>query len=164
MLKRIVKVLLFLSLFILCIPTYNKCKIDKRVDDIISSKNSNIKSIYEGYIYIPKFDYKNLIKKGDKALDENYISMHELSSGIIDKGNIILSGHNNKYVFHKLYKLNIGDEIIISDFNIERLYAVEKIIYTSIDDSSIFDKDNKLTLITCTNNSQKRLVVICTEK
>lgn len=162
MLKKLVKVLLVISLLVFFIPVAKDMTIKNRIKSVI--KNNNVNSEYSGFIYIPKFDYKNLIKKGDKALDENYISMHELSSGIIDRGNIILSGHNNKYVFHKLYKLNIGDEIIISDFNIERLYAVEKIIYTSIDDSSIFDKDNKLTLITCTNNSQKRLVVICTEK
>lgn len=164
MLKRIIKVLLVISLFILFIPSYNKYKLDKKIDEIIISKTGNVTSLYEGYIYIPKFNYKNLIKKGDQAIDENYVSMHELSSGITDKGNIILSGHNNRYVFHKLYKLSVGDEIIISDFNIERLYTVDKIKYVRVDDSSVFDKENKLTLITCTNDTQKRLVVICTEK
>ena len=161
MLKKVIKILLFLSLFILFIPTYNKYKLDKRVDEILLSKN---KSIYEGYIYIPKFNYKNLIKKGDEAIDENYVSMHKYSSSINGAGNIILSGHNNKYVFHKLYKLKEGDEIIISDFNIERLFIVENIKYVNIKDTSVFENKDKLTLITCTNDTQKRLVVICKEK
>lgn len=164
MLKRIVKILMFISLFILFIPTYNKYKLDKKVDDVILSKSSNITSIYEGYIYIPKFNYKNLIKKGDKALDENYVSMYKLSGELTSNENIILSGHNNKYVFHKLYSLEIGDSIIISDFNIERLFIVKEIKKVNVDDGSIFNNKDVLTLITCTNDTQKRLVVICTEK
>lgn len=164
MLKRIIKIVIVLSLFVLFIPSYNKYRLNKRVDEIIISKNSNIKSIYEGYIYIPKFNYKNLIKKGDEALDENYVSMHKYSSSINGSGNIILSGHNNKYVFHKLYKLDIGDEIIISDFNISREYTVEKIKYVNIKDTSVFENKDRLTLITCTDDTQKRLVVICIEK
>lgn len=161
MLKRIIKVLLVLSLFILFIPSYNKYTFEMKVDEIILTKE---KSIYEGYIYIPKFNYKNLIKKGDDALDENYVSMHKLSSDIGENKNIILSGHNNRYVFHKLYLLKVGDEIIISDFKNEYKYIVKEKKIVSIDDSSIFNDDNILTLITCTNDTQKRLVVICTEK
>lgn len=161
MLKRIVKILLIISLFILFIPSYNKYKLDKKVDEVILSKE---KSIYEGYIYIPKFNYKNIIKKGDKAIGENYVSMHKLSSNIGSNKNIILSGHNNKYVFHKLYKLNKGDEIVISDFKLDYRYIVNEKRIVNIDDSSIFNDDNRLTLITCTNDTQKRLVVICTEK
>ncbi len=162
MLKRIIKILLFVSVFILFIPSYNKYKLDKKIDDVIISKSNNITSLYEGYIYIPKFNYKNLIKKGDKALDENLVSMHRLSDPI-GGSNIILSGHNNKYVFHKLYNLDIGDEIIISDFNIDKRYIVNEIKKVSIDDSYIFNIDG-LKLITCTNNNQVRLVVICIEK
>ena len=159
MLKRIVKILLFISLFILFIPSYNKYRLEKRVDEILLSKET---SIYDGYIYIPKFNYKNMIKKGDKALDENLVSMHELSDSI-GGTNIILSGHNNKYVFHKLYYLTLGDEIIISDFNIDKRYIVNEIKKVNINDSSIFNMEG-LKLITCTNNNQIRLVVICTEK
>lgn len=159
MLKRIIKILLVLSLFILFIPTYNKYKIEKRVDDILFSKGN---SIYEGYIYIPKFYYKNVIKKGDKAINENLVSMHNLSDPI-GSDNIILSGHNNKYVFHKLYKLDIGDEIIIGDFKKDYRYTVDNIKVVNIDDSSVFNKEG-LKLITCTNDNQKRLVVFCTKK
>lgn len=159
MLKRIIKILLVLSLFILFIPTYNKYKIEKRVDDILLSKGS---SIYEGYIYIPKFNYKNVIKKGDKAINENLVSMHSLSDEI-GGNNIILSGHNNKYVFHKLYNLNIGDEIIIGDFKKDYRYTVDNIKIVNLDDSSTFNKEG-LKLITCTNDNQKRLVVFCSKK
>jgi LPXTG-site transpeptidase (sortase) family protein len=159
MLKRIIKILLVLSLFILFIPTYNKYKIEKRVDEILLSKEN---SIYEGYIYIPKFNYKNVIKKGDKAINENLVSMHNLSDPI-GSDNIILSGHNNKYVFHKLYKLDIGDEIIIGDFKKDYRYTVDNIKVVNIDDSYVFNKEG-LKLITCTNDNQKRLVVFCTKK
>lgn len=164
MLKRIIKVLLVLSLFVLFIPTYNKYKLDMRVDEVLLSKDDNITSIYEGYIYIPKYNYKNLIKKGDKAIDENYVSMHKLSSHIGEGKNIILSGHNNRYVFHKLYSIKVGDEIIISDFRHDFRYIVNEKRIVDVSDSSIFNDENRLTLITCTDDTQKRLVVICTEK
>ena len=77
-------------------------------------------------------------------------------------GNIILAGHNNKYVFSNLYKLNKDDEIIVSDFNYEYLFKVYDISKVNIKNKSILDNvyDKKiLTLITCTNNNQIRYVV-----
>ena len=77
-------------------------------------------------------------------------------------GNIILAGHNNKYVFSNLYKLNIGDEIIVGDFNYEYLFKVYDISKVNIKNKSILDNvyDKKiLTLITCTSNNQIRYVV-----
>ena len=41
---------------------------------------------------------------------------------------------------------------------------MEKIKYVNIKDTSVFENKDRLTLITCTNDTQKRLVVICIEK
>ena len=54
-------------------------------------------------------------------------------------GNIVLAGHNNKYVFSKLYKLELEDEIIISDFKNEYLYNVESLEYVNIKDRKVLD-------------------------
>ena len=71
---------------------------------------------------------------------------------------IILAGHNNKYVFNKIYNLDIEDQIIISDFNVDYSYKVKEAKIIKVDDFSYFNEDG-LYLITCTNNNQQRYVI-----
>ena len=83
---------------------------------------------------------------------------------IINKeyGNIILAGHNNKYVFSNLYKLDIGDEIILNDFTNKYIFKVYETKYINIKDKTVLDNvynEKIITLITCTNNNQTRYVV-----
>lgn len=136
-----------------------KKKIDEIIEDKIEINN------YDGYLYIPKFEYKGLIETGDskKVLDSNNIYHLENGSKIKDElGNTVLAGHNNRYVFSILYKLNIGDELIVYDKEIKYKFSVYKIETVNITDIYVLDNlsDKKiLTLITCTKNNQKRLVV-----
>ena len=126
-------------------------------------EKNNINRKYDGYI-----SFKNkkwLIKHGDynEILNQNLVLMISNKETLESEyGNIILAGHNNKYVFSNLYKLNIGDEIIVGDFNYEYLFKVYDISKVNIKNKSILDNvyDNKiLTLITCTSNNQIRYVV-----
>ena len=155
--KIISKIIFSFTLFLLFIPVIKEYKIKERVDDVVDYKK-NI-SLYEGYLYIPRFNYKNLIKIGSNVLDDNLIELTKYSDNIGDS-NIILAGHNNQYVFNKLYDLDIGNEIVISDFNIDYKYVVTEMKYIKVNDYSVFNNDNSLTLITCTNDNQKRYVVI----
>ena len=84
------------------------------------------------FIFIPKLNYKNLISEKD-VLNENKIYMLS-DKKIIDKqyGNIVLAGHNNKYVFSNIYKLNIDDEVIISNFKKEYKYRVYETKYINV--------------------------------
>ena len=134
---------------------------DDNVDLLIEKNNINRK--YDGYI-----SFKNkkwLIKYGDynEILNQNLVLMISNKKTLESEyGNIILAGHNNKYVFSNLYKLNKDDEIIVSDFNYEYLFKVYDISKVNIKNKSILDNvyDKKiLTLITCTNNNQIRYVV-----
>ena len=155
LLKRIVKIFLIISLFILFIPITKEISVKKKVKEVI--ENSPSSSIYSGFIYIPKFDYKNLIKEGEDSLDEKLVELTNFSEKIGDN-KIILAGHNNKYVFNKIYNLDIDDQIVISDFIVDYNYKVigRKII--KVDDFSYFDEDG-LYLITCTNNNQQRFII-----
>ena len=165
MLKKVISIIM-ISISIIILFYNNKQINDKNssIDEILEDK-INIK--YDGYILIPSLNYKQLIKKGEynEVLDNNLVLMISDKKVINNKyGNIILAGHNNKYVFNILYKLKDNDEIIISDFNNEYSYTVYKIMTVNIKDTYILDNvydDKILTLITCTNNNQKRLVVIC---
>jgi len=155
LLKRIVKVFLFISLFILFIPVTKEINIKKKVDEVVN--NTAPSSIYSGFIYIPRFDYKNLIKEGSDALDENLVELTNFSEKIGDN-KIILAGHNNKYVFNKIYNLDIDDQIVISDFMVDYIYKVKEKNIIKVDDFSYFNEDG-LYLITCTNNNQQRFII-----
>ena len=129
MLRKLISIIfIFIAITILFYNYNEDINREIKIDNVISTNNINRK--YDGYLIIEKLKYKGLIRVGeyDEILDSNLILM------ISDKnlfnssvGNIILAGHNNKYVFSKLYKLNIGDEIIISDFNNEYAYTVENL-------------------------------------
>ena len=155
LLKRIVKIFMFLSLFIFMIPVTKEINIKTKVNNVI--KNNNINNIYSGFIYIPKFDYKNLIKEGDDSLEDNLVEITNFSDKI-GSNKVILAGHNNKYVFNKIYNLSINDQIIISDFAIDYNYKVIEKKIIKVDDFSYFN-ENGLYLITCTNNNQERFVI-----
>ena len=155
--RNVIKIIIFISLFLFLIPVIDEIKINEKVDELVDSKKRE--SIFEGLLYIPKFNYKNVIKKGVSALDDNNIEMLDFSDSI--GGNrIVLAGHNNRYVFNKLYYLDINDEIVLSDSGKDYKYLVRKTKYIDTDDFSDFNIDNSLILITCTYDNQKRFIVI----
>ena len=156
MLKRIIKIYILLSCFIFMIPVAKDIKLKQKIDNILINKE---KSIYEGTIYIPKFSYKNIIKKDESALNDNLVFMTNFSDEIGDS-KIVLAGHNNKYVFNKIYYLEVGDEIILSDNSKDYRYVVNKKRYIKVDDYDSLNNKDSLTLITCTNNNQERYIVI----
>lgn len=84
-------------------------------------------------------------------------------------GNFCIAGHNYKddRFFSDLYKLEIGDKVQLTDKqNNKLMYKVYDKFEIYEDDLSVTSQDTdgkiELTLITCTNNSRKRLVVKCT--
>ena len=162
MLKKIVSLILITISSFFIINNFKEVKdYDDNVDLLIEKNNINRK--YDGYI-----SFKNkkwLIKYGDynEILNQNLVLMISNNETLESEyGNIILAGHNNKYVFSNFYKLNKDDEIIVSDFNYEYLFKVYDISKVNIKNKSILDNvyDKKiLTLITCTSNNQIRYVV-----
>ncbi len=162
MLKKIVSLIIITISSFFIINNFKEVKdYDDNVDLLIEKNNINRK--YDGYI-----SFKNkkwLIKNGDynEILNQNLVLMISNKETLESEyGNIILAGHNNKYVFSNLYKLNKDDEIIVSDFNYEYLFKVYDISKVNIKNKSILDNvyDKKiLTLITCTSNNQIRYVV-----
>lgn len=137
------------------IPVAKEVSIKTKLEKVI--KNNNVDNIYSGIIYIPKFDYKSLIKEGDDTLDENLVMITSFSDDINGE-KIILAGHNNRYVFNKLYNLDIDDQIIISDFSIDYNYKVKETKIIKVDDFSYFNEEG-LYLITCTSNNQERFII-----
>ena len=86
-------------------------------------------------------------------------------------GNLCIAGHNydNNTFFSNLYKLNIGDEINIYDLSNYSIkyYIYDKYEINKNDTSCISQKTNgnkEITLITCNNFNNNRLVVKAREK
>ncbi len=161
MLKRLSKLIFFF--FLLFSPfSYNFYK-EIKLDNVIENKIN--KKEYDGYIYFKRLDKKLIIQNGDinGVLSNNNVAIINNGSLIDDKvGNTILAGHNTKEVFNILYKLKYNDEITINNYYKNYIFIVYEIKVVDIKDTYILDnvKDNKIiTLITCTNNNQKRLII-----
>lgn len=82
------------------------------------------------------------------------------------EGNFCVAGHNyiNNNMFKNLKKVKIGDRIFISDNEVGKVeYEVFEINTVVPEDVSCLDAKFKnvkeVTLITCTNDSQKRVIV-----
>jgi len=91
-----------------------------------------------------------------------------------DNGNAVIFGHstlpqlyqegNYRTIFTYLYKLNVGDEIIVTSGNITYKYRIENISVVDPDNTSVLEQsfdDSYITLITCTppGTIWKRLII-----
>lgn len=82
-------------------------------------------------------------------------------------GNLCVAGHNaprNRNMFYHLKDLKIGDKLTISDNTVGIVeYEIYDIFKVSPDDVSSVEQETggnkEVTLITCTNDSKKRLIV-----
>lgn len=163
-LKNLYKIIIIFLIFNLSVQKDSDYIVhEEKVEDVITNKIKMRE--YDGYLYIPKFEYKGLIKTGEskRILDSNNILFIDNGSKINDEFfNIVLAGHNNRYVFSILYKININDEVIIHENSHEYIFKIYEKQTIKITDTYILDNvyDKKIvTLITCTRNNQKRLVL-----
>lgn len=126
---------------------------------------------YKGYTVCAKLEIPNI--KLETYILKNY-SIEALNISVTkfwgvnpnETGNCCIAGHNfkNKNMFRNLKKLEIGDTFTISDNNIG------KVEYEIFDIYTVFPKDTsclnpetenqkEVTLITCTSDSKKRIIV-----
>ena len=121
---------------------------------------------YLGYIEFSNYGVKRLITTGtDKAtLDKGLVGTLSVSAGIDDEvGNLIIAGHSVSNTFQKLHYMKIGEEIKIVSHKDTYIYKIIEKHTINDNDMSYFKKiDDKkiLTLITCKNNGNQRLIVI----
>lgn len=159
--KRISFVLIIIScIIILFIRGYEQYDIvvqNRIIDDTFSIRS------FDGYIYIPKFNIKRIIKNGTSSdiLDSNYVGMHELSGELYDSDLIILAGHNIDNVFSKLHDILIDDVVFIRGENIDRKFIVyDKRVVSEYDFSFFNNRSNELILITCDKKGFRLLVFL----
>lgn len=120
----------------------------------------------DGIIEIPVIDLKYPIvnQTSDEAMK---VAITKFWGGNINEiGNYTMAGHNykNGTMFGKTKYLNIGDIIKMTDLNLNTLeYEVFKIYTIDPNDvtcvESVESNSREVTLITCTNGHQNRLII-----
>lgn len=120
---------------------------------------------YLGYIEL-KSGIQRLITSGTdkKTLDKGLVGTLSTSAGIDDEfGNLIIAGHSVYNTFQSLHYSSIGDKIKIVSHRATYIYEIVEKHTINDDDMAYFkgvDNEKILTLITCKNNGNKRLIVV----
>ena len=131
---------------------------------------------YQGYkvagkLEIPKIELETYILEeySEQALNISVTKFWGADANQI--GNFCVAGHNfqNKNMFKKKKKLEIGDNLYVIDSKIGRveyeIYNIETVLPENVDClNQETDGRREVTLITCTNDSSKRIIVKAQEK
>lgn len=157
--KKIIKVILIIILIVVLINSVKKST--EKIYNINKIKDT-INDLKIGKIEIPSISVNNKIisRTDSEILDQNYVGHIKESSLNFDE-TIILAGHNNKAVFKNLKYLKKNDEIFLTIKNESKKYCVlNNIEIDKLDYTYFKNIKNTLILITCTNNKNKRLIII----
>lgn len=124
-----------------------------------------------GKIEIPKINisYPVLARASASAMELSVCLAY--GPGLNEVGNNVIMGHNyrNRLFFSKLHQLANGDSVFITDTSGNRVeYKVYNIYTTGPDDFDYANRDTagkrEISLQTCTDDVQKRLIIWAREK
>lgn len=115
---------------------------------------------YIGVIYVPNLDNLTL-PVIDKCTTSNLKVSVCRYNGTAENNNLIIAGHNYKYSFGKLSKLNVGSIVYFKNMEgITYKYKCKEILKLS--PKSVYEMQTgnwDLTLFTCTFDNLKRLTL-----
>lgn len=131
---------------------------------------------YKGYdiiakLEIPRIELQTYILStySEKSLNTSVTKFWGADPNQI--GNFCVAGHNapNKNMFRNLRNLEIGDNLWVSDNEVGKVeYEIYDIYTVYPEDVKCLSQETEgrreITLITCTNDSQKRVIVKAREK
>ena len=134
-------------------------------------EKEEIESEFKGYkvsskLYIPKINLETYVLEqyNTKALLTSVTKFYGSNPNQI--GNFCIAGHNYgpENMFQKIKNLNINDEIYLTDINRNKMKYTIYDIYTVLpnDTKCLSQRTNgeiELTLITCTFDSEKRIII-----
>ena len=144
------------------------------VENIVINGNTSDEtntSNYKGFpmvgtMEIPAINLKYpILETASKSAIEVALAIYD-GVGLNQVGNTTIVGHNyrNGTFFSNNKKLVEGDKVYITDTTGKKItYIIYKIYTTSPEDSSYLDRDTEgrreITLLTCTDDTQSRLVI-----
>lgn len=117
---------------------------------------------------IPNLNIKVPVMDGTDKETLSVAAGHFEGTGSVGKGNYCIAGHNSTIyaeIFNELDKIQIGDEIYLIDNDDNRtkyIYVVSEYNIVNPQSISVLDNfgDDRLTVITCTDDGKNRQVVI----
>lgn len=110
-------------------------------------------------LQIPEWNFERFIKIGTvNQIDDSFATY---LTG--NQNNIVIAGHDIPIVFHELQKIKLGMKVYLKKGNkIIEYIVIEKKSVKPTEVQYLKDtKEEQLTLITCTEDDQKRLIIIC---
>ena len=138
--------------------------------------DENIPEQYYGYLVEAKLEIPTInlgtYVLGKYSAQSLKVSVTKFWGGDANEiGNYCIAGHNfkNKNMFYNLRKLKIGDEIYLTDTKSRKvkykIYNIYQVLPEEVSCLSQRTNGNKeITLITCTYNSKKRIIVKAKEE
>ena len=140
-------------------------------DTSVSQTDNSILTTYKGYpviakLEIPKINLETYVlsEYSEQALGVSVTKFYGKNPNEV--GNFCIAGHNyiTKNMFHDLKKLSIGDTFSLIDTNSNKVnYKIYLIETVEPDETQCLSQktDGKIevTLITCTTDSLKRIIV-----
>lgn len=153
-------------------------QVKKQEEEVLETPYSkeNIKATYKGYdvsakLEIPSISLETYVLK-QYSKDALNIAVTKFWGADPNQiGNFCIAGHNfqNKNMFHDLKKLQKGDFFFVSDNMVGKVKYQIYDIYTVLpeDVTCLSQKTNQkreVTLITCTSDSKKRIIVKAREE
>ena len=146
---------------------------NEQEDNINSSRNTEDSMVtnYKGYpviakLEIPQIELETYVisEYSEQALGVSVTKFYGGDPNTV--GNFCIAGHNyiTKNMFHNLKKLSVGNQLFLTDLeNNKETYTVYSITTVGPNDTQcLSQKTNgrvELTLITCTTDSSKRIIV-----
>lgn len=143
---------------------------EKEEESEINTKEEIIKQ-YKGYPVVAKLEIPEI--ELETYILEKY-SIHALNVSVTkfwgaepnQIGNFCVAGHNfqNKNMFRNLKKLKVGNRLFITDNKIGKVeYEIYDVYKVKPEDVSCLTQETngkrEVTLITCTNDSELRIIV-----
>lgn len=143
-----------------------------------SNNDNNTLKMYKGFpmvgtIEIPKTNLScPILQDATKDAMEVSVGLYDSVNepGLNDVGNTTIVGHNYRdgRFFADNKQLVEGDKVIITDYKGKKVtYTIYKTYTTSPEDGSHLGRDTKgkseITLVTCTDDTKSRLIILAEE-
>lgn len=158
MLKKLVFVILFFgSLFLVAHD------VEEEVTTIVNYQNEKLIMEKEPdkiiKLEIPEWNFERIVKEGSVNQIDNLFATLLVGN----QNNVVIAGHDIPIVFHDLQNVQLEMNIYLKKGNkITEYIVVEKKAVVPTEVVYLEEtEDERLTLITCTENDQKRLIIIC---
>lgn len=148
---------------------YGVLKIDKQQEQELilnyEKHPENYQEKFFGYIEFPKYRESRMIEYGNpnQVVESTHIGILGEAPAQISSGTLILVGHSRRNQFAILHQLQKGDDIVVIHDKTHYHYQVKQLEVIDENNLSFLNQlqENKLILITCMDDNEKRLIVVC---